>query len=116
MHSKVTAAFKQLRSQGVIARQSFSCCEGCGSGELATLVNNARAKGKNIKGGVFYHQQDTQSFKRYGVVYIGFGSAKDNPSDEEEVMVGTLLSNALKAQGLTVVWDGSSATRVLVRA
>lgn len=55
---KIRQAFRELRSQGYIARMNFLCCSSCAWYEIT--------EGKNedeISKVVFFHQQDNESFR-----------------------------------------------------
>ena len=101
--AKLRKAFVALRRQGYVARMNFWCCQGCGSSAM-------ELKGK--KGGVFWHHQDDDGFKEDGELYIAFLTENGDGA----VKVGEALVAALKAENIWVEWDGSSDTRVLVKA
>jgi len=100
---KIALAFQSLRKQNIRARSNFMCCQNCGCEALDI-------KGK--WGGVFWHAQDDEGFRKNGDLYIAFFT-KDGKGSEA---LGHALYNALAAQGLKVVWDFSSKTRVKVEA
>lgn len=101
--AKLRKAFVALRRQGYVARMNYLCCQGCGSAAMDL---------KDKKGGVFWHHQDDDGFKEDGELYIAFLTENGDGS----VKVGEALVAALKAENVWVEWDGSSDTRVLVKA
>jgi hypothetical protein len=104
-----TKLFPQLRKKGFIARMNFSCCSTCASYELAEV---AREKKKDDI--VFYHQQDEETFKTRGKVYLRFFSMKkDGPHDLE---TGKIIAECAKQVGLKVDWDETPTTCILVTA
>lgn len=120
--ASLTAAFRALRKQNLIARQNHWCCSSCGSHSCATDAEKCIAKGKDIKGWVFYHRQDEDSFQAGGDLHIRYAGITEadkatigtpehtglGGGDEETVEVGKLVVAALEAEGLTVEWDGDS--------
>ena len=108
----VTAAFRQLRREGVVARQRLACCSTCASAELADAPD-----------AVFYHGQDAS--RAWSRPYGG-GSSRDLVGDlcvryQTETGQGTRdlgvrVMQALQANGLVVKWDGDPTTVVTVPA
>ncbi|MFB6437380.1 hypothetical protein ACFCVY_11435 [Streptomyces sp. NPDC056411] len=101
---RVAQAFAALGSQGLTARMNFSCCSGCGIGEIGA----ERADGD--RGFVFFHYQDTEAAAeghglavRYGA-YAGPG--EDGAPAERRTAVGRTVVAALTGAGLPVQWDG----------
>lgn len=106
---KVAAAFEALRKVGITCRMNFSCCGGCGSGELATLMEKQKTRG-----GVFYHVQDEECWQDHGVLHLRFGSA-EHDSEAKIVGIGKELVAALQVQGLTPEWDGTAGKCVVLQ-
>lgn len=118
-------AFKALRKQGFIARQNFSCCNGCAGNEIANEVEAKIDAGKlreGFKGSVFYTRQQrmiTES-KRTTIiqkVYLSFGPLDTSKHGEKGVSTkeaGDLVAEALKDAGVTFEWDGSPDQCILV--
>lgn len=106
---RLVQALEDLRSQGVVCCENFSCCGSCGSSEIWDLIEINQASGKNVSGYVFYHQQDTDHAVEGAGLYFNYG-AVDGPSE------GTahLLVKALQKSGLSPAWNGSASTRVFV--
>ena len=102
----VKAAFKKLRQKNLVARMSFLCCMSCASSALSDIVDE-----KGALGAVYFHQQDNEKFKsKHPSLYIRyFGASSDRTAE-----VGIMVSAALKAEGLSPIWDGKSCTAILV--
>ena len=122
---KLNAAFKNLRKQGFIARQSFSCCSSCAGYKIATDVKEMKeAKRAKVKGWVFYTRQDVarprerwsyrggtqRLFLAYGPVSVHEVGDFGLPTVE----VGQAIKAALEEQGLKVEWDGDPNKRIEV--
>lgn len=101
--TKLQKAFRLLRSQGFEARGNFMCCGNCATSAL-------KLDGK--KGGVYWHQQDDEGFKKDGHLYIGFCTPDGKGSDK----VAEATVAALTASGVWAEWDGDTGTRILVKA
>lgn len=114
---KVTEAFRAIRKHKIFARQNFLCCGSCASYALGTQLTEARAKGKEAKGAVYYHRQDAECALEAGVLYIGFGAGDGDDSlamDEQTVEVGKITVQCLREAGLDVTWDGDKWSRITV--
>jgi len=116
---KLTLAFKILRGEGFVARKNYLCCQTCAGYALATKVSEMPdVKRTKVKGVVYYHNQDNNSFQNTGEVRLAYG-----PLDTKEygtvglpdVEVGKAVCDALKAVGLAWEWNGSGNTRILVK-
>jgi hypothetical protein len=110
---RLDAAFDALESEGVLARQNFACCQSCGHGEMWDEVKSAADAGRQVRGYVFFHQQDTDRAVDGGGLYLAYGATE--AGDEAEAAVGEVIARCLRAQGLEVVWNGSSKQRVWIR-
>lgn len=114
--AKLNNLFKELRKDGLVARQNFLCCGGCASSEIGSM-----AEKRGLPGGVYYHQQDAD--KLYGrdyfmqkpaeEVYLGYGALDEADIDSRQI--GIMICVAASRVGLEVEWNGSSAQRVKVK-
>ncbi|MBL7262177.1 DUF6891 domain-containing protein [Paractinoplanes lichenicola] len=99
---RLTDAFRALDMAGITAREDFACCRNCGTTEI-------RDEGAG-RGYVFYHEQDAQRAVNGGGVWLAYGHAGAEPTVE----LGEEIAAALRAEGLTVEWDGEAGQRILV--
>lgn len=95
IRSKTQAAYKVLRKAGYVCRSNFWCCQGCGGSVLATDYDDPDKY-------IFWHQQDTESAENGGELYLAWDGN------------GWEIAYALREQGLTIHWDGTSANRIAV--
>ncbi|MBF9133566.1 hypothetical protein I0C86_32205 [Plantactinospora sp. S1510] len=105
-NDRLTLAFRALDLAGIVARESFSCCQNCGVSEIDEEV----AEGEAPRGYAFYHQQDAEHAAEGSVLHVAYGPFGQAPSAE----IGAEVAAALREQGLPVHWDGDSATRIRV--
>jgi hypothetical protein len=117
--AKLNEAFKLMRGEGLVARQSFTCCRSCAGCELVAIVGKMTpAKQQALKGAAFYTRQDAKgmSARRFAGVYIGFGPVETIAVDLglPAVEVGRIVVRCLEAVGLPVEWSGSEHERVWV--
>ena len=99
---KVLSAFRKIRRRGVRARANFLCCTNCATSGL-------NVKGK--RGGVYWHAQNEESFRRDGELVIGFFTETGKGS----VDVARDLVKLLKAEGLEVEWNGTGDQKITVK-
>jgi hypothetical protein len=123
--AKMGNAFKAMRTEGLVARQTFSCCRSCAGFELATnLKAKTQAEKEACKGCAFYTKQDappredSRDFRFFEGLYISYGplgvsGEKDYGLPTEEV--GAIVKRCLEKEGLEVEWDGSPEARIFVR-
>lgn len=111
---RLDEAFAGLEELGIVARQNFSCCGSCGSSEIGEEIRIARAEGRGILGYTFFHVQDTESAVAGGGVYLSYGTALKGGGRKESIAVGRLIVDELRNRGLSVDWNGSLSTRILV--
>lgn len=94
LRDAIKTAYKDLRCQGYFCRSNFWCCGTCA---CAAIPEDWSEKY------VFYHRQDAQDIDRSGSCYLGWAGD------------GRAIADAMTRAGLTVEWDGTPRTRILVR-
>lgn len=122
----LTRAFAALAERGIVAREHFSCCGTCASGEIFDERDDSRT----WRGYIYYHQQDTDRLIEDRSTYIGYGAFLDAWTTEAEwkalpeaqrdqryAQIVTALMRedvipVLEAHGATVAWDGNLGTRI----
>lgn len=108
---RLDRAFARLNAAGIVARQNFTCCQTCGHAEIGDEIESEGQRMK-VRGYTFYHQQDTENAVDGGGVFLAYGGVGDDP--EAAVRIGREISDAVKAEGLLVDWNGSVNTRIKV--
>lgn len=140
-YAKVQRAFDALDGQGIVARMNFTCCQTCGTAEIDDERTPLPDAGDTYPfrewGYTFFHQQDAERladspadlFLSYSVfrpapgiaddlierMRAGDDEAKMQVIEQSDVIVGTRVVEALRAEGLEVEWNGSNTSRVRVR-
>lgn len=109
---KLELAFDMLEDEDIVARQHFTCCGTCGAAEIGAEIEDFEQAGRQAKGYVFFHQQDTESAVESGSLYISYGAADAEATNEASIEVGRRLFDTLKAVGLKPIWDGKINHRV----
>jgi hypothetical protein len=110
---RLDRAFAELESRGVICRQDFSCCGTCGSGEIRDEMEKVRSSGSLVRGYAFYHMQDTEHAVEGHGIYLAYGATEDGSL--AAVRIGHEICDALRAEKLTVEWDGDLGRRIFVK-
>ena len=99
-----------MRMKGFIARQNFSCCSNCGGGEITTLAEQQVDKGKDVKGCVFFHRQDSQGWRDGDTLMLRYGqmdSVRHGPIGLPDEEVGNQLAALLTEENVPFLWDGN---------
>lgn len=99
---RIKAALTKLSRTGFTTRMNFSCCQGCAWAELSA---KGKKDGDDI---VFFHRQDNEAFDEDGNLKESLHIAHSGHAYQ--------AVDALRAEGLTVEWDGDTSTRIEVKA
>lgn len=139
-YDRVATAFAALDVEGVVARMAFTCCQTCGTAEIddeRTPVAAAEGDyGFREWGYTFFHEQDAERLAdEPATLYLSYStftpapgldpalldrwragdeSVREHVVVESDRAVGQRVSDALREQGLTVDWDGSTGRRIAV--
>ncbi|MGK5698017.1 DUF6891 domain-containing protein [Streptomyces sp. URMC 128] len=107
---RLERAFAALEDDGIVARENFTCCRGCGMSEIG-----AEADGKpGVRGFVFFHQQGTRGAAQGHGLSLYFGGF--DGSEDTRKAVGHRVVAALTAAGLSAQWDGDPGKAIEVAA
>lgn len=105
-------AFYRLEEEaGIVARQNFADCQTCGHHEIQGEIQ-ALQQHRPVMGYTFYHEQDTERLVDDGTLYLAFGAIE--ASAQAEATVARRIVAVLQEAGLTVTWNGSTKTRILI--
>lgn len=102
--------FAELRTKRIVTGRRYLCCGSCAASGLAEYIKTLQEQGKAVTGAVWYHSQDYDAMREAGKLYIGY----DGQGDVEQVVIGEMLADAMRRQGLKVTWGGSPMERVMV--
>lgn len=105
---RITAVFEGLDARGIVARENFTCCRGCGLAEIGAERED-RGTGA-ARGFVFFHAQGTEAVARGGGLSLYYGGF--DGSEETTAAVGREVAAALTGAGLSVKWDGSPGSAI----
>jgi len=105
-NDKLDAGFAALEAKGIVARQDFSCCGTCGNGEIRDEMAKLEAQGVKVRGYTFYHMQGTEHGIEGHGLFLSYGSTKEGT--KAAVEIANEICATLKAQGLTVDWNGTT--------
>ena len=108
--NKLNAAFKDMRTAGLFARQSWKCCQNCG---CAAIPPDDKI------GYCFYHAQDNADRKDGNDFFLAFG-INNTPDMSADVMgrqvskVAHIVKTSLESNDIPFEWDGSNNTRFCI--
>lgn len=114
---KVTDVFVKLRKEGFLARANFRCCQTCAGYELAEKASAFADHGKKVSGCVYWHNQDEESWRKYGTLFLAFGvldTKKHGEIGQPTVTQGKRIVQLLTEAGLATKWDGTAERRIEV--
>ena len=111
---RVETAFAQLTAAGIVSTLHL----GFDRGEGSDLGRELAERTSGSRGFAYFHAQDADRLAHPGLpLYIGFDALDHNEPetyDAAAVAVGEEVRAALTANGLTVSWDGTVETRIMV--
>lgn len=107
--TKLTKAFREMAKAGLLARQNFWCCMGCGCNGMSQLAKEIKPK---PLGFVFYHNQDNDHRRKGEPFYLCFGRFKGEKS--VSFKVAEIVCNCLEAHDVDYEWDGDTDTRIKI--
>lgn len=110
---RLDAAFTDLEHSGIVARQDFSCCGNCGSGEIWDEMETASKRGLRVRGYIFYHMQDTEAATEGRGVYLNYGAVQEGETAALEIAKEVVAT--IQRHGLAVEWDGTWQKRIGVQ-
>lgn len=121
--ARLNDAFARMRKAGLIARQSFWCCQSCAGYDLATKVKELpAAKRAQFQGCAFYTKQDAQDMtgrysRHFKGLHVAYGPVEADGKEygRPTVAVGGIVKACLEEAGLEVEWNGSPDQRIFVR-
>lgn len=109
---RLDAAFDALETEGIVARQNFTCCGTCGASEIWDEIETAQAEGLAVEGYAFFHMQDTEAAVEGHGLYLNYGACEQG--EPAAVAIGHRIVEQLEAHGLTTQWDGQLEQRIAV--
>lgn len=105
---RLERAFAALERDGVVARENFACCRGCGMTEIGAEM----ADQEGARGFVFFHYQCTRSAAEGHGLSLYYGDLENSP--QVTTAVGHEIVAALDSAGLSTQWDGNPDTAITV--
>jgi hypothetical protein len=107
---RLDAAFSRLERAGIICRHNYACCGSCGAAEMRDLLDAQRRAGRDVRGYVFYHQQDTERAIEGDGLLLNFGAAAGGAA--AALAIGREVVAVLSEHGLCVEWNGEWSRRI----
>ena len=111
-YDRLVTSFAELESQGIVARQKFTCCGTCGAYEIADEMAIKMQTGEPVIGYTFFHMQDTESAVAGHDLFLNYGSLDD--LEASAIAVGQQIVKVFEANGLQTKWDGDWSKRIYV--
>ncbi|WP_405505271.1 DUF6891 domain-containing protein [Streptomyces purpurascens] len=97
---RLEQAFGALEHDGIVAREDFTCCRGCGMTEIGAEADGT----PGARGFVFFHHQSTRGAAEGHGLSLHYGGF--DGSEETTRAVGHEVVAALTVAGLSTEWDG----------
>lgn len=108
---RLDLAFAALNSQGILARQDFSCCNNCGFTEIWDEVEEEE-KERPVGGYVFYHLQCTEYAIKTGQLLMAYGCLEED--QDAFLAVANKIVAELREAGLNASWGGTNEHPIVV--
>jgi len=109
-NDRLEAASRKLETSGILVRENFTCCGTCGSYEIWDEIAKAKKSGSSVRGYAFYHSQDADGAAEGGRLHLSYGSTEEG--EDASVAIASQIEAALRAEGLTVNWNGTIGQRI----
>jgi len=104
------AAFAALEREGITARHDYACCQSCGHAEMKEELAQG---GREVRGYVFYHRQDTEKALAGHGLMLSYGVM--GADERTQLKIGQRIVFALRDAGLAVAWSGNPYERIYIR-
>ena len=122
MRDNIKKAMAEIRKNKILARMNHLCCSSCAGYDLTEKIDEMPVKkAKEMKGIVYWHRQDEDSYKNSGVLYIryqGIDTAKypnrDKKTGWTTIMIGHIVADAMKKYGVPFKWSGNPDKCIIV--
>src|SRR5262245_14703860 len=108
---RLDSAFAALNSQGIVARQDFSCCNNCGFTEIWDEVEKEE-KQHPVEGYVFYHLQCTEHAIKTGQLLMAYGCVEEDP--QAFLGIANKIVAELRKTDLDASWGGTADHPIVV--
>jgi hypothetical protein len=76
-------------------------------------MEEAKNKGRKVRGYAFFHEQDTEHAVEGKGLYLSYGSIRGNPLSE--IIIGYKVVKTIRRHGLATKWNGNLLTRIHVQ-
>jgi hypothetical protein len=117
-YDRLHQVLSTLQTEGIVARENFTCCGNCGHAEIGEEIALFNEAGGHAEGYAFFHQQDTESAVDHGGIYLAYGTAdlelRGEAYDKASVKIGQRIQKAFETAGMDVVWNGAINQRLHV--
>lgn len=107
---KLRLVFKGLMNRGIIAKGRHLCCKSCAKADMHRRWED-QEDGEKPLGYCFFHEQDWDSYKEDGRLYLAYGAFGGGADD----CIGTIVCDGLTLFDIPYEWNGDPAVRILVR-
>jgi hypothetical protein len=109
-YDKFRAALHTLEQSGVLVRENYWCCRNCGEKAIDVELNAAADAGEDVRGYVFFHEQDTERIATGAPLYLRYGGVCCEPGDDGPELTRAIaveIVESLRANGFRPEWSGS---------
>ena len=122
LREKLKQAFRDLRTQGIMTRVNFRCCNTCAAYEIWEKARKNWEKDPKL-GYAFWHAQNEEDLWERGRLHIAFGSFNDYCDRKAPTPMSSPLSSAdvgakvilaLVKQAIRCEWNGDENVKIEV--
>jgi hypothetical protein len=113
MRAKIAAVFSELEKKAIITTCSSGMTQKDGFDDCVSIMDDKGLSEGSIIGFCFVTAQDIDRARSYAQLPISLWGSPDG-NDEATLRVGEALVEALKREGMEVVWDATAGSRPIV--
>jgi hypothetical protein len=111
-NDRLTRAFWEMESVGIVTRENLGQSMSDGEHEIDAIVDLMISDGKEVRGNVFYHEQDVE--RALGGQGLNLAFTGDRTGAEAARLIGHEIVAILERNGLKPVWNGDPDHRIKV--
>jgi len=108
---RIAGAYAALEKRGILCGEHLGYTQSDGRDLTRERREREERAGRKPRGYAFFYEQDVENAVEYGDLCFAFGRFEPDGELEPDEAIGREVAEALRAEGLTVRWDGDPEKR-----